>query len=581
MAPPLTHKRNGILRFEMANTLSNLDPVFTNLITNLMTLEQQPLTRLTQKKDDLAVKRAVYVDLKSQLDALKTSVSALKSDDPFYNFSPGRKVSFTNIATGFTVASAAVSTSAVPGEYNITNISLAKEHRVRSDRQLSTDEALGLSGSIVMGGPVARAVVTESVNSTISTFGTTDPSVGQQELGSGTYYVETRLSSGNQQIRVVDSNGSAVSTLIPGGSTYTSGWQNLPAAGTYNTGRGLTFNISSDFVEKTKGTGAASISYTAQGASLDISSTDTLNNIVDKINNASYSAGQGVRASIVDKQLILTSQQSGTAYSVTASGDVLKTLGVLDDLGGFKNQMQAARDATFSVNDLPVVRSSNSGLTDVISGVTLNLTSDAQGKSATMQISGDTTPQKNVINDFLTKFNSLTNYIGQKAAVTKKADGTYTRGALSSDQAISLFRNDLYRMVGGSISNKGIYRNLNDIGISISDSMNATITDTSKLEKALNSNPNDVKSLMDGLMTTLQTKLKNYSGTKSYVDQAIRSADDQTKSLTDQITSMNTRLDMRQQNLINQFTDAQSQIQAMAYERQTLTSIYGTVNTTG
>jgi flagellar capping protein FliD len=136
-------------------------------------------------------------------------------------------------------------------------------------------------------------------------------------------------------------------------------------------------------------------------------------------------------------------------------------------------------------------------------------------------------------------------------------------------------------MVGGSISNKGIYRNLNDIGISISDSMNATITDTSKLEKALNSNPNDVKSLMDGLMTTLQTKLKNYSGTKSYVDQAIRSADDQTKSLNDQITSMNTRLDMRQQNLINQFTDAQSQIQAMAYERQTLTSIYGTVNTTG
>jgi flagellar capping protein FliD len=136
-------------------------------------------------------------------------------------------------------------------------------------------------------------------------------------------------------------------------------------------------------------------------------------------------------------------------------------------------------------------------------------------------------------------------------------------------------------MVGGSISNKGIYRNLNDIGISISDSMNATITDTSKLEKALTSNPNDVKSLMDGLMTTLQTKLKNYSGTKSYVDQAIRSADDQTKSLNDQITSMNTRLDMRQQNLINQFTDAQSQIQAMAYDRQTLTSIYGTVNTTG
>lgn len=565
----------------MANTLSNLDPVFTNLITNLMTLEKQPLTRVTKQRDDLAVKRAVYIDLKSRLDALKTSVSSLKSDDPFYNFAPGRKISFANIDTGFTVASAAVSTSAVPGDYKIANISLAKEHRVRSDRQSSSDQALGLSGSIVVGGASARSVSAESANNTISTFGTTSTDVGQQELGSGNYYVETRLSSGVQQFRVVDSNGAAVSTLVAGGSNYTSGWQTLPAEGTYNTGRGLTFNISSDFVEKTKGTGAASISYTAQGASIDIAATDTLNDMVVKINNASFAAGQGVRASIVDNQLILTSQQSGTAYSVIASGDVLKSLGVLNDLGGFKNQMQAAANATFTVNDLPVGRSSNTGLSDVISGVTLNLASDAQGKSATMLVSGDTTPQKNVLNDFLTKFNALTSYIGQKVAVTKNGDGTYTRGALSSDQAISSFRNDLFRMVGGSISNKGIYRNLSDIGITISDSMNATVSDSAKLEKALTSYPNDVKSLMDGLMTVLQTKLNNYSGTKSYVDQAIKSADDQTKSMNDLIKSMNTRFDMREQNLINQFTEAQNQIQAMAYERQTLNSIYGSINTSG
>ena len=228
-------------------------------------------------------------------------------------------------------------------------------------------------------------------------------------------------------------------------------------------------------LKESRGNGAASISYTAQGASLDIAATDTLSNIVDKINNANYAVGQGVRASIVDKQLILTSQQSGTAYSVIASGDVLKSLGVLNDLGGFKNQMQAAQNATFSVNDLPVERSSNTGLTDVISGVTLNLASDAQGKSATMLVSGDTTPQKNVLNDFLTKFNALTSYIGQKVSVTKNGDGTYTRGALSSDPAMSSFRNDLFRMAGGSVSNKGTYRNLGDIGITISDSMNAVI----------------------------------------------------------------------------------------------------------
>jgi flagellar capping protein FliD len=563
----------------MASSMTNLDPVFTSLISNLMLLERQPLTRLTQQRDDLAVKRAVYIDLKSRMDALKTSVSSLKSDEAFYNFAPGRKVAFTNVETGFTVASAAVSTSAVPGEYNITNISLAKEHRVRSDQQLSSTQELGLSGSIVMGGQALRSVAAETSNATISTFESTQPNIGQQELGSGSYFVETKLSSGVQQFRVVDSNGTAVSIQATGGTSYTASWQTLPAAGTFDTGRGLKFNVSSDFVEMTKGNGAASINYTAQGATLSIESTDTLEGIASKINNASYAANQGVRASIVDKQLILTAQQSGTAYSVVASGDVLQSLGVLTDLGGFKNQMQAGLNATFNVNGLPVVRSSNTGLSDVVSGVTLNLASDAQGRSATMMISGDTSPQKNTITDFLTKFNALTSYIGQKIAITKNADGSYARGALSSDQAISSFRYDMFRMVGGSINNNGYFRNLNDLGITISDSMNAMISDTSKLEKALISNPNDVKRLLDGLMTNLQSKLNNYVGTKSYVDQAIRSADDQTKSMNDMINSMNTRLDMRQQNLINQFTDAQSQIQSMQYERQTLSSLYGSINT--
>jgi flagellar hook-associated protein 2 len=198
-----------------------------------------------------------------------------------------------------------------------------------------------------------------------------------------------------------------------------------------------------------------------------------------------------------------------------------------------------------------------------------------------MLISGDTTPQKATLTDFLTKFNTLTSFISQKAGVTKNADGTYTRGSLSSDNAMSTLRYDLFRITGGNVSNNGIYKKLSDIGVTITDSMNAVLSDTGKLEKALASNPNEVKYLLDGLMTTLQNKLNNYVGTKSYVEQSIKATENQTKSTEDLIKSMQARLDMRQQNLINQFTDAQNQIQAMAYTRQTLTSIYGSINTSG
>jgi flagellar capping protein FliD len=162
--------------------------------------------------------------------------------------------------------------------------------------------------------------------------------------------------------------------------------------------------------------------------------------------------------------------------------------------------------------------------------------------------------------------------------VTKNADGKYTRGPLSSDMSISSLRQDLFRLTGGTINNNGIYKNLSEIGITINDSMSAVLSDSSKLEKALATNPNEVKYMLDSLMTGLQAKLNNYVGTKSYVDQSIKSADDQTKSLNSRMALMKAQLEVRQQNLINVYAEAQAQIQSMAYERQTLTSIISSVS---
>ena len=65
----------------------------------------------------------------------------------------------------------------------------------------------------------------------------------------------------------------------------------------------------------TKGSGAASVAYTAKGTTLDIVSEDSLVDIASKINNASYPTGNEVLASIVDNQLILTAKYSGSQFT--------------------------------------------------------------------------------------------------------------------------------------------------------------------------------------------------------------------------------------------------------------------------
>ncbi len=95
--------------------------------------------------------------------------------------------------------------------------------------------------------------------------------VGQTELTTGSYFVETRLDAGNWQFRVVDSTGNPVSVQLSDLSGYSSDWQDIPTAGglpvSYDTGRGITMQFGGDeslYTENAYTTGAASVQFYEQ-----------------------------------------------------------------------------------------------------------------------------------------------------------------------------------------------------------------------------------------------------------------------------------------------------------------------------
>jgi len=275
--------------------IENLDSYYQNLINYTLTQEKQPLTRLTEQKDTITLKKAAYTDLKTKFDALQTAINKLRSSNTAYDLKPGRSVTVTPLTSGTTVATATVCSTVSAGTYKLSVTSLATAHEVHSTRQTYSNQALGLTGTFVIGGAAQRSVsIVDSLPDTVSSVDAGSSSIilpGQKELGTGSYYVETRNdATSGWQFRIVDSEGNAQSIQEGSSAEFTSAWQSIPTnGGNYDTGRGLTVTFgtnSSLYTAANKASGAVQLSYTAKGASISVTSGMSLVDINSAINAA-------------------------------------------------------------------------------------------------------------------------------------------------------------------------------------------------------------------------------------------------------------------------------------------------------
>ncbi|MEA4910325.1 MAG: flagellar filament capping protein FliD [Chloroflexi bacterium] len=567
------------------SSTTTLDSYYVNLINQIMETEQTKLNTLTADKDSIEVKKAVYTDLSSKLSSLQSQVKALISTETGYSLNPDPKAAVSNVETDSTVLTATSSSSALIGTYNLSVTTLAKQHSVRSDRQAATNQALNLAGKFTIGGAETRSAQTQAtIEDTVAAFGTAEVTSSKGQLGSGDYYVEVRQ-NGAWQFRLVDADGNPVSILKADGSgSATTSWQTIPDGATnYDTGRGLTIDFGDDRDLYQAGNrtnnNAAKVSYTAQGASITVNATDTLQDVANLINEGVYGEGNEVSASIVDNHLVITSKYTGADHAILASGQPLVALGLLTSGGEYKNELTPASDAQFTINGMPITRSTNTGLTDVLPGITLNLADDAEGKSATLTVSTDLDAKKNAVTAFINSFNSLETYLTQKTTSTKVDDQKYERGALAGESNIVTLRYDLQRMAYTNITNAGQYKSLAELGITIGDNFQIKLSDASKLENALRSNPNDVKDLLDAKMAEMNDLLTRFTGDTGMVSLSQDAISDEEDQIQNKIDAENDRLTKRKEALTAQYADIQAQMTSLTYLQQTLSAL-GTFNIT-
>lgn len=539
---------------------------FNQLISLRLQQEQAPITQLQQDKSDLKVKRGMFVDTKSVISTLNSAALGLKSGSA--SVFASQSVS----SSDSTVLTASGGSNALSGTYAIAVTTLAKAHQVRSDVQANADQSLGLSGTFIIGGAATRAVSNPTtVANTVTGFGVAGSRRdGQTEPGSGSYSVEVQNNNGTCQFRLVDSEGRALSIDNAGesGTAMTAGWQRLSwvTGTTFNTGRGLTITFGGGpYTVGSRGAGAASVTYTAQGASIEVSSSDSLAEIRDLINAATYAEGNGVQASILDRALILGATSTGAQHLIAASdraGTVLQSLGVLSS-GSLKTTLQAATNASFTVNGLTVSRSRNTGLDDVIQGVSLGLVKEGAGAGASVTVKPDTSAITNKISAMLQKCNTLMDYLHSKLAVTKnETTNTYTRGGLAGETIFQRLRQNLVTALRGKMpeASSTSMDELADLGIGLDSSLHFSITDSAKLQAGIESNLAGVVALLDNRMTALTATLAPFiKPTSGALDTRITALDKRSVQIDSRITQIQKRVSFVERQLISRYGDILSQ----------------------
>jgi flagellar hook-associated protein 2 len=323
-------------------------------------------------------------------------------------------------------------------------------------------------------------------------------------------------------------------------------------------------------------TGQANFSPKSGSSAVDItvSDTDTLANVVDKIN----SAGAGVSASLITDssgvRLSITSSATGASngFRLTAAdsnGDNNNGLGLsvlaFDPPNGATAMqlMQGSTDAKATVNGIAVTSASNA-VTGVINGLTLNL-NKVSSTPVNITASPDTGSVQTAIKTFASAYSAMVSYLNNQ---TKYDPTSKVGGVLQGDSAATNLQEKLRSMVGASSGASSSYARLSDIGLQVQRDGTLTVSQV-KLDAAT-SNLGELKKafaatdLTDSANSGFARRFSDLATQALGVDGTLTTRTAGLQKLisknSDDQDALNTRVDNFQTRLVAQYTALDSNV---------------------
>lgn len=563
------------MSFSVGGLSTGLDT--KSIISQMLTLDAQPKTRAEWSKALWDSRKSSWNDLNGRLTTLQTYSNTL------LNASTWTSSSGISSSNASAITAAASGTKPAAGSYQVAISQLATNEvwsagsalggstsGVRQTGIWTTTGSAALTGTDLLttirdqtgtsAGVNSGSTITMSWNVGASSNSATFEVSATSTFADLASWAESQIPGATVAIN----GGRLEITSSPGTAKEVTG---LSFSAKNNAGTTLTrfngsFGSSSSMVTAASNGGAPDdetiiISQGGTTRYVSIAAGDSQAAIVSKIQAA---AGTIVNAGISGGKLNVTSLTSGAGggFSITGSGSLLTSVGL--------TQTTAAQDASFTVNGTAYTKSSNTGITGVISDVSLNL-SDVTTSNATLTVGAagaSTDDLKKKILDFTNQYNSVLDLIRQKTSEKKvpnaKTLGEYLQGPMVGDVRFARVSDDLRNKVTSLVTGQPTgFKALADIGITTGaigsgDRTGKLVVDESKLEEALNTNRSAVKDLFakvgtgsgvtadDGIARKISETISLLK-TGGSVDSSIQGATSQIKSLQTSIDRYTKQLD--------------------------------------
>ena len=344
------------------------------------------------------------------------------------------------------------------------------------------------------------------------------------------------------------------------------------AAGSFsNTFSSVNDSVGAGTIDITVGTNGQTVSFNTNASTSLIDLAQQINDSADLKGKASASIVNTGTSSNPQYKLMISSSKEGLDdgfLDVQTSGSL--------NLGSF-NIVQA-ENAKFTVSGIAgTIEKSSNSVSDVFTGVTLNLTGTGQTH---IEVKKDNAAVSAMMQEVVTKFNELIEFSKSQNSIvasTDKKSDSLVFGALAKTKVDENFISQFKSLLAGSSSANGTaVKHMSELGVSTN--RDGTLAfDAKKFEDAMSADN-------DGAFEVLNSFAESISGgaglTNSYIkfqgiiEQERTSTDNRIKSINNDIDKLNKYLEHYQDVLTRQFAMLESFMGKMQASGNALSSLF-------
>ena len=331
--------------------------------------------------------------------------------------------------------------------------------------------------------------------------------------------------------------------------------------------------------------------FSIGGATFKITDKTTLSSLISEINSNDDAQAYAFWDDAAGK-LSITSKKEGASYINIEAGtsnftDVMElTTSEWNDDGTVKSSkmytdaQELGKNAQFTINGTKMTSTSNTVTSDIsrMDGITLTLkkVSTEESGTSTLKVTQDTSGLVEAVKSFVSAYNE----------VLSNVDEVTANGAnLHGETSLTSLRNTIrsYATAKNS-SNGGVYSLLSEIGVSTSSAdgnnlnadTNSLTLDEDKLKKALEENPESVKSILTGeggVLTMMEDAVEqSLKATTGFFDVKTSTLDSDIKKMETKIKKQNTNISTYKAQLEKKFSAMETTIAQMQQNYQSFLS---------